>query len=144
MGWMPRISGWAERLPALTVFIVALIMLITCCCLDHCCLTYCHKTGICPSVCLSVHIVCIPYPWSITEKTYVAFWVFVCVKLLLADEYIVNGEIWVQAYSGCIVAGHPKWHGCSLNGRGAMMHEETQIKAGARWLTVVALLSAAR
>ena len=34
----------------------------------------------------------------------VAFWVFVCVKLLFADEYIVNGDMWMQVCSVCIVA----------------------------------------
>ena len=39
---------------------------------------------------------------------------------------------------------HSEWQGCSLNGRGAVMHDEMSIKAGAHWLTGVALLSVAR
>ena len=74
----------------------------------------------------------------------VAFWVFVCVKFMLPDEYIVNGDMWVQACNECIVASHPEWQGCSLNGRGAVMHDEMSIKAGAHCLTGVALLSVAR
>ena len=74
--------------------------------------------------------------WASSE----AFWDFMCVKLLLPDEYIVNCDMWVQAWSECIAASHPEWQGC----RGAMKHDEMSIKAGARWLTGVALLSVAR
>ena len=54
------------------------------------------------------------------EGRNVAFWVFVCVKLLLPDEDIVSGDMWVQACSECIVAKLPRmagvlseWQGCS-------------------------------
>ena len=41
-------------------------------------------------------------------------------------------------------ANHSECQGCSLNGRDAMMHGKTSIKAGARWLTRVTLRSVAR
>ena len=50
----------------------------------------------------------------------VAFWVFACVKLLFADEYIVTEDMWVQVCSECIVAKSlrmagvlSEWQGCS-------------------------------
>ena len=64
---------------------------------------------------------------------------FGCLYMLnycyLMNEYIMNGDMRVQAYSECVVSSHPEWQECSLNGRGVVTHDDTSIKARARWLT---------
>ena len=57
---------------------------------------------------------------------------------------LLSGDMWVQACSECLVGSYPEWQGCSLYGRGVVMHDEMSIKAGARWLTRVALFSVAK
>ena len=80
--------------------------------------------------------------WVVSWWLIVAFWFF-C-KCWIVFTWCLHFEWWVQACSECIVASYPERQGCSMYGGGAVMHDEMSIKAGAHWLTRVALLSVAR